>query len=178
MSTEPMTPSDVAIPDLVTCDASDLDFNQASSVQSNMPQDPVLQNAGWLWFNNLGVNNEAGVRLYEGETPLRVSQIRIFPADVSWRYGFSFATSVKTPLGKSIPTPSDWRYPGMARYGMVLFQVDAGQMKVWKILESDANTPQQITLNPSLDIYININDGKGSYGDNSGSFDIYIQPIR
>ncbi len=172
-----MTPSDVVIPDVVTCDASDLDFNLASSVQSNVPEDPVLQNAGWLWFNNLGVNNEVGVRLYKGNTSLRAGQIKIFPADVAWRYGFSFATSIRSALGKQVPTPADWRYPGMARYGLVVFQPEDQQIKVWKLTDSDFNTAQTLDLNPSSDIYVNINDGKGSYGDNSGSFDIYLQVI-
>ncbi len=169
------TPLEAGLPDVVSCDGSDLNFGLASSVQANTPEDEALQAAGWLWFNNIGVNNETGVRLYQGETPLRANQIQVFPSDVSWRYGFSFATAIREPLGKKLPTPSDWRYPGMARYGLVLFQPDPPQIKAWKLISSTVEAPQHITLDPNQDIFINVNDAKGSYGDNSGSLDVFIK---
>lgn len=168
----------VAVPDVILCDASDLDFSQAGSVQASSPKDPQLQSQGWLWFNNLGVSNEVGNLLYQGETPLRAGRIRIFTADVSWRYGFSFSTAIKTPLGRTFPTDEAWRFPGLFRYGIVLFQRQTDQtLRAWTVREATAETPQEIEIDSGLDLYCGINDVKGKFGDNSGSFDLYLQVL-
>jgi hypothetical protein len=166
-------------PDSVICNASDLDFKMVPSIDAITPKDTELAAIGWLWYNNLGVNNEVGSLLLGQAQPLRASRIKLFTADVSWRYGFSFSTAIKTSLGKNMPAPSDWRFPGLLKYGVVLYQrINEREIKAWKINETTAHAPQEIQLDPAADIFLNINDARGSYNDNSGSFDIYIQIIH
>jgi hypothetical protein len=162
------------LPTVVTCNGHDMDFSDVCSVQASRVDDPGLKN--WLLLNNLSVNNEPGNLIYLEETPLRASRILVFPDDVAWRYGFSFATAIKSPLGKKIPTSPEWRFGGLAKYGIVLYQKTSDQtLKAWQIQDTNAANPQEIELDPEQDIYVNVNDLKGSYGDNSGSFDLYIR---
>lgn len=162
------------IPTVVTCNGNDINFSDVCSVQASTVTDPTLKD--WILLNNLSVNSEPGNLLYLEDKPLRASRIRLFPDDVAWRYGFSFATAIKSPLGKMIPTSSEWRFAGLAKYGIVLYQKNSDQMlKAWQIQETTGVNPQEIELDPDLDIYVNVNDLKGSYGDNSGSFDLYIR---
>lgn len=176
MTLEQGIPETLSLPDAILCEGSDLDLTQVFRVQATQSQDPSLSN--WLWFNNISVNNEAGTQLYQAETPLRAHRIRIFASDVAWRYGFSFSTAVRTPLGRGTVTEAAFRFPGLFRYGLVLFQPQTnGQLKAWQISATSRETPQEIELNPDLDIHIAVNDDKGRYGDNSGSIDLYIQRI-
>ncbi|MGY2975588.1 hypothetical protein [Thermostichus sp. MS-CIW-37] len=162
------------IPRQITCDGSDLDWSQALAIEGIQPEEEALQ--AWMAFRDLRVNQEAGNILRWQGRPLRASRIRFFPRNVAWRYGFSFSTSIRSPLGKGIPTPEEWRYPGLCRYGIVLFQPNA-QLVAHQVFKSSPEQPQEVDLDPNLDIAFNINDAKGSYGDNSGSFDIYLQVV-
>lgn len=164
----------VSIPAQITCDASDLDWSQAFVVEGHRPEEEGLQN--WLGFQGLRVNQEAGNILHWEGQPLRASRIRFFVRNVAWRYGFSFSTGIKSPLGKGIPTPENWRYPGLSRYGIVLFQPKA-QLVAYQVQEASPEQPQEVELDPQLDIAFNVNDAKGSYSDNSGYFDVYVQVV-
>lgn len=165
-----------AIPEPITCDGSDLDLTQAFPIQATPSQDP--SHTGWLWFNNISVNNEMGTRLYQGEHPLRAGRIQIFATDVAWRYGFSFSTAVRTPLGRSTVTDEGFRFPGLFRYGLVLFQPQSdGQLRAWQISATHRDSPQNIDLDPNLDILVAVNDDKGRYGDNSGSVDLNVKVL-
>ncbi|MFS8969557.1 hypothetical protein [Synechococcus sp. 'PEA 65AY6A-5F PE A'] len=183
MSTQLVTPATLEllqvdltqVPPEITCDGSDLDWSQAVVIEGSQPQEENLQ--GWIAFCGLRVNHEAGNVLYWQGQPLRASRIRFFVRNVAWRYGFSFSTSIRSPLGKGIPTPSEWRYPGLCRYGLVLFQPNA-RLVARQVWESSPEQPQEVDLDPNLDIAFNVNDAKGSYGDNSGSFDIYVQVVN
>lgn len=163
-----------AVPVQITCDGSDLDWSQALVIEGNRPTEEGLQD--WLYFQELRVNQELGNILHWEERPLRASRIRFFVSNVAWRYGFSFSTGIKSPLGKGIPTPDGWRYPGLCRYGIVLFQPNA-QLVAHQVQEASPEQPQEVELDPNLDIAFNVNDAKGSYGDNSGSFDVYVQVV-
>ncbi|MEN9238133.1 MAG: hypothetical protein Q6K80_07965 [Thermostichus sp. DG_1_6_bins_120] len=162
------------VPQQITCDASDLDWSQALVIEGKRPEDEKLQ--GWIHFHGLRVNQELGSILHWEGRPLRASRIRFFVSDVAWRYGFNFSTSIKSPLGKGIPTPDNWRYPGLCRYGIVLFQPNA-QLVAHQVQEASLEQPQEVDLDPNLDIAFNVNDARGSYGDNSGSFDVYVQVV-
>jgi hypothetical protein len=182
MSTQLVTPATLEllqvdltqVPPEITCDGSDLDWSQAVVIEGSQPQEENLQ--GWIAFCGLRVNHEAGNVLYWQGQPLRASRARFFVRNVAWRYGFSFSTSIRSPLGKGIPTPPDWRYPGLCRYGLVLFQPNV-QLVARQVWESSPEQPQEVDLDPNLDIAFNVNDAKGSYSDNSGSFDIYVQVV-
>lgn len=163
-----------SIPAQITCDGSDLDWSQALVIEGSRPEEEGLQ--AWIVFRELRVNQELGNILYWEERPLRANRIRFFASNVSWRYGFSFSTGIKSPLGKGIPTPDNWRYPGLCRYGIVLFQPKA-QLVAYQVQEASLEQPQEVDLDPNLDIAFNVNDAKGSYGDNSGSFDVYVQVV-
>ncbi len=172
-------PAEMPLPEVITCDFSDLSFDRSPSVEAMEPKDPDLLSQGWLWFNNLGVNSETGTKLYRQGQPLRAAQIRVFAADVSWRYGFSFATLVKTPLGKKFIVDEAWRFPQLCRYGTILFQPTGNsRVTAWQLQEATVAQPQEITLNSTFDILVSVNDQKGKYADNSGSFDLYIQVVR
>jgi len=176
MALEQGTETTSALPDPITCDGSDLDFTQGFAVQAAAPQDSTLTD--WLWFNNISVNTEVGTQLYHGETLLKASRIQIFASDVAWRYGFSFSTAVRTPLGRNVTTDTGFRFPGLFRYGLVLFQPQAdGQLRAWQISATHRDSPQEILLDPNLEIRIAVNDDKGRYGDNSGSVDLYIRVL-
>jgi hypothetical protein len=58
----------------------------------------------------------------------------------------------------------------------VLFQPNV-QLVARQVWESSPEQPQEVDLDPNLDIAFNVNDAKGSYSDNSGSFDIYVQVV-
>jgi hypothetical protein len=163
------------IPQQITCDGSDLDWSQALVIEGIQPGEEALQ--AWMGFHGLRVNQELGNILRWQERPLRAGRIRFFVKNVAWRYGFSFSTGIKSPLGKGIPTPPEWRYPGLCRYGIVLFQPNA-QLVAHQVFEASLEQPQEVDLDPNLDIAFNVNDAKGSYGDNSGSFDVYLQVVR
>ncbi len=163
------------IPQQITCDGSDLDWSQALVIEGIQPGEEALQ--AWMGFYGLRVNQELGNILRWQERPLRAGRIRFFVKNVAWRYGFSFSTGIKSPLGKGIPTPPEWRYPGLCRYGIVLFQPNA-QLVAHQVFEASLEQPQEVDLDPNLDIAFNVNDAKGSYGDNSGSFDVYVQVVR
>ncbi|MDX2270875.1 MAG: hypothetical protein NW237_02860 [Cyanobacteriota bacterium] len=166
------------LPEMVSSDASDLDFSQASTVDGIEPEDADLKAGGWLWYNNLAVNNEVGNLLLKDGDPLKAGRIRFFISDIHWRYGFSFSTAIRSPLGKMIPTPDGWRFSGLLRYAIVLFQpISDKEVKAWRINESSRETPQEVILDFQQPIYFNINDSRGSYGDNSGSFDVYVQVV-
>ncbi|MGQ9837849.1 MAG: hypothetical protein ACUVRV_07750 [Cyanobacteriota bacterium] len=79
-------------------------------------------------------------------------------------------------MGKGSLPPDNWCYPGFCRYGIVLLQPKA-QLVVYQVQEAFPEQPQGVDLNPNLDTAFNINDAKGSYGDNSGSFDVYLQGV-
>lgn len=176
MTFEQGTSETVSFPDVIICDGSDLHVDQSFSIQATESKDPLL--SGWLWFNNLSVNNEAGTRLYQGDHPFRAARVRVFASDVAWRYGFSFTTSVKTPLGRNVVTPDSYRFPGLLKYGLVLFQRQPdSQLRAWQIAATDKEGAQEIELSSDLDILVGVNDDKGHYSDNSGSIDLYIQPL-
>ncbi|MEN9224273.1 MAG: hypothetical protein Q6L60_08660 [Thermostichus sp. HHBFW_bins_43] len=162
------------IPPQITCDGSDLDWSQALVIEGIQLQEEALQ--AWMGFHGLRVNQELGNILRWQERPLRASRIRFFVRNVAWRYGFSFSTGIKSPLGKGIPTPQGWRYPGLCRYGIVVFQPNT-QLVAHQVFEASPEQPQEVELDPNLDIAFNVNDAKGSYGDNSGSFDVYLQVV-
>lgn len=164
-----------SVPAQITCDSSDLDWSQALVIEGSRPEEEGLQ--AWICFRGLRVNQDLGNILRWEERPLRASRIRFFVNNVAWRYGFSFSTGIKSPLGKGIPTPDSWRYPGLCRYGIVLFQPNA-QLVAYQVQEASLEQPQEVDLDPNLDIGFNVNDAKGSYGDNSGSFDVYLQVVR
>lgn len=182
MFTQSATPATSGLPQMdltqvppeITCDGSDLDWSQAAAIEGTQPQEENLQ--GWIAFYGLRVNQEPGNILHWQGQPLRASRIRFFVKNVAWRYGFSFSTSIRSPLGKGIPTPSEWRYPGLCRYGLVLFQPNA-RLVARQVWESSPEQPQEVDLDPNLDIAFNVNDAKGSYSNNRGSFDIYVQVV-
>ncbi|NJK72776.1 MAG: hypothetical protein HC926_05920 [Synechococcaceae cyanobacterium SM2_3_60] len=98
-------------------------------------------------------------------------------ADVGWRYGFSFATAVRTPLGRGMAVDAAWRFPNLLRYGAILFQPqgDGDQIIAHQLTDSSLAEPQIIDLNPDWDVYVAINDQKQAYEDNNGSLDVYLR---
>ncbi|MEN9251245.1 MAG: hypothetical protein Q6L58_02245 [Thermostichales cyanobacterium BF3_bins_165] len=165
------------IPETITTDCAGLNWEQVSSLSPHPPQDANLAADGWLWFNNVAVNHEEGSLLLGFDNqPLRGQQLLVVALDVHWRYGFSFSTAIRSPLGKNMPTPEGWRFPGLARYGMVIYQVTGpDSLRAWQIHSDRVDSPQEICLNPQERIFVNINDQRGSYSDNSGSFDLLVK---
>ncbi len=169
--------SEISLPAPCTCAFDDLDLSQAPSINAMQPNIGDWQ--GWYWFNNIGVSPETGTQLFVNETPLRASRIQLVVTDVGWRYGFSFATAVRTPLGRGTAVDESWRFPSLLRYGAVLFQPqgDTNQVIAHQLTDSSAAEPQIIELNPEWDVFVAINDQKQAYEDNNGSIDVYLRVL-
>lgn len=164
------------IPNTVLADAVGLSFDQAHRLKAATPTQDGLQD--WLLFQQGRVAHEPGNVLYEGDAPLRASRIQAFPGLVGWRYGFNFTTNIHSALGKKVVTPDGWRFPGLARYGLVIYQpTPEGQLRAWTVWESKPENPQMIELDPNQNIYINVNDTRNAYGDNNGSFELFVKKI-
>lgn len=168
---------EIVLPDAATCVFDDLDLSQTASINAVTPSNGDWKD--WHWFNNIGVSNECGTQLFLHSQPLRAHQIKVIVTDVGWRYGFSFATAVRSPLGRGTHVDADWRFPGLFRYGAVIYQLheDSQTAIVYQLSESSLEAPQVINLNPDWDVFVNINDQKQAYHDNNGSLDLYLTVV-
>jgi hypothetical protein len=144
--------------------------DESAAVSSTMPS---LERDCYLWWNNLSVSYEGGTRLLglDGQ-PLRASYVKFHILDLKWQYSLDGPTSTITKAtGTDQPAPGDFVFPRMAQFGILIFQ------DTWcgRVVDGDNEMSIQ---HPERDILFNVNDRKGTYGDNGGSFDLNLQIVR
>jgi len=124
----------------------------------------------WVW-NNFPVNIEGGVILNTPQGRLRAREIEIEITDCHWRYSFDLnGSTILTPRGNRQQAGGGWFAPFHSQFGIVY--VNGG---IGTIYEGPNRYPIQ---KPDQDIRINVNDKKGTYSDNSGSFDLRVKVLR
>lgn len=125
---------------------------------------------GYLWWNNLSVSYEGGTRLFVADDkPLRASQVEFYIDDLSWQYAVN-GPRIIDPWGNGQQAPQDWFVPGMLQFGIIIFQ-----SRWWGRVDRGIN--RNAIQQPGEDILFNINDKRGTYGDNGGSFDLYLRVL-
>jgi hypothetical protein len=134
------------------------------------PKNRSLALDGYLWWNNLSVSYEGGTRLFVSEnTPLRANQVEFYIDDLSWQYAVN-GPRINDPWGNGQQAPGDWFVPGMLQFGVIIFQA-----RWWGRVDRGIN--RKAIQQPGEDVLFNINDKRGTYGDNGGSFDLYLKVL-
>ena len=131
------------------------------------PEEKEIREAGFSWYNNVGVNLNTTLLGTSGTT-----QISVFAGDIRWRYAFGNAPDVTSPQGDGGSGGAGWRFPNAHRFGIVIYQGN----NYWNVRSTSSTNPTVITgLSNTQNIIVTVNDTNGNYGDNNGAFDIYIR---
>lgn len=134
------------------------------------PMNRSLALDGYLWWNNLPVSYEGGTRLFIADgNPLRANQVEFYIDDLSWKYAIN-TPRINDPWGNGQQAPQDWFVPGMLQFGIIIFQ-----STWWGRVDRGIN--RSAIQKPGEDILFNVNDKRGTYGDNGGSFDLYLKVL-
>ncbi len=123
---------------------------------------------GYLFYMNNAVNYPGGCTLNgsEGST-----QISVYASHISWRYAVN-SEDVVSPTGDGGPAGGGWQYPNANRFGIVIYQGG----NYWNVTSTDPNNPTVITgISNTTPVGVAVNDTTGNYGDNWGSFDLYLR---
>jgi hypothetical protein len=130
------------------------------------PRNSKALDSGFGWYNNCAVNNVTDLLGSSGTTA-----ISVYADDVDWMYAFG-GPHVTSPIGDGGIAGDGWRFPNAQRFGIVVFQGN----NYWNVESTDPNNPTRITgLSNTTDILVTVNDTNGNYGDNGGSFDLYLR---
>ena len=139
--------------------------------------------AGPWWLTPaVEVNHAEGYRLNANGALFRATSIRVYAPDVNWKYKQGDdGTEIHSPTGHGRPAPDDFTCGGANMYGIVIYQKD-GNGQVFNVRNVEGFAEGNATLiqglNPFYDIYVNVNDGRGAYGDNGGYFKLVFQGIQ
>jgi hypothetical protein len=127
-----------------------------------------------LFYKHLPVNVEGGVRLLDFQSAnLRAKRIRAWVDDVAWRYAFGGPT-IDTPLGNGAGADANWVFPGFVQFHVILFQPGG----ITFHFNGTPGNEQEFVLDNTLDIIINVNDVKGTYGDNNGAYSLNVEVLE
>jgi hypothetical protein len=133
-----------------------------------------------LFYKHLIVTNERGVKL---EAPnggaLRASRIKIWVDDVYWRSGIG-GPPIVSPDGNGDQADTGWVFDTWLQLGILLFQREPQGLviSVQAVTADSLANAQECGLNNGLDILINVNDVKGTYGDNSGAYSLHLDMLQ
>ncbi len=131
------------------------------------PKSKALADAGYSWFNNVGVNTNVTLNGTAGSTA-----ISVYASDIDWSYAFGSSPRIESPAGEGGTAGGGWQFPNAHRFGIVIFQGN----NYWNVESTDPNNPTRITgLSNTTNIVATVNDTNGNYGDNWGSFDLYVR---
>ncbi|MCM1983213.1 hypothetical protein [Lyngbya confervoides] len=146
------------------------EFLEPNNAYAQEPPNRSLALDGYLWWNNLSVSYEGGTRLLVDNQPLRASQVEFYIDDLSWQYALN-GPRITDPWGNGQQAPGDWFVPGMLQFGIIIFQSNSWWGRV------DRGINRKAIQRPGEDILFNVNDKRGTYGDNGGSFDLYLKVL-
>jgi hypothetical protein len=136
-------------------------------LKSTKPLQEAVRTAGYGWYNNVGVNLNTTLTDTVGSTA-----VSVYAADIRWRYAFGSSPDVTSPTGDGGTGGAGWQFPNAHRFGIVVFQGS----NYWNVESTDPANPTKITgLSNTTPIVVSVNDTNGNYGDNSGSFDLYVR---
>jgi hypothetical protein len=105
---------------------------------------------------------------------LRASRIRVWCPKLLWFNDSTTASLQTSPLGDNRISGSDFNYPRMPEFGVVLFQ---SGLVVESIRGPDDTQALEIELSPAVDILVNVNDIVGGYPNNTGTFDLSFEVL-
>ena len=142
---------------------------------SKMVRDFQNKNKNILWYNNLNVNHEGGSRLLNAEKPLKVKKIRVWTSDVFWNFSNRPETVISSGKGLDLPANSEFRYPDLPPFCIVIYQVDGISSA---ITSSNSRDALILEMDELKDIFVCINDKRGRYSKNSGAFDLNIEVLE
>jgi hypothetical protein len=129
----------------------------------------------WLRYRHLAVNDfHYGNRLMLGSDALRAARIQIYVEDVLWRHDASPLAEVESPLGNRKPAEAFFRFPRLPEYSVVVWQ-EGGVIQT--LSSSCREHPDSARVDPSKDVYIQVNDILASHLDNSGAFDVWVRVV-
>lgn len=111
---------------------------------------------------------------YAGGTPIgdRATAVSVYISDLSWHFAGNSGV-ITNPAGNGQDAGSGWQYPNAKQFGIVLYQNNGNY---WQINGTSPSNMTRITglLNTSP-IYFAVNDTRGNYGDNWGSYIVCVQ---
>ncbi len=141
-------------------------FSSGPSVAPAVPVDQQALNAGFSWYNNVGVNLNTRLIGTSGTT-----QISVYARDIRWSYRFT-GPNIRRPEGNGGQGGDRYRFPLAHRMGITIYQGD----RYWNVTSMSANSPTVIAgLTNTEDVIVTVNDTNGNYSDNHGAFDIFVR---
>jgi hypothetical protein len=147
------------------------EFPSSAIVYAKEPLNKSLALDGYLFWNNIPVCYEGGVRLLVGDNnPLRASQVEFYIDDLDWTYAIN-SPRITSPSGDGNQAGEGWFAPGMLQFGILIFQANLWFGRV------DPGINRMAIQHPEKDILINVNDIRGTYGDNGGAFDLFLKVL-
>jgi hypothetical protein len=110
----------------------------------------------------------------ENNQPLHVSQVRVWAPRVLWRSSAS-SPFITVPQGLGTPAPGNYLFPGFNNEGIVIYQPIGGIAQ--NVLATTQQAAQSFQFSNGFDIYANVNDARGGYGDNNGDFTLALEVL-
>ena len=129
--------------------------------------------ASFLYWTACPVNYQGGLRLFTGGSVLRASRIKVYAFNVKWRYAANSET-ITSPTGNGKTSGGGFVYPGAKEFGLVIRQPGESANQ---ISSQSLGSPDNFSLVNTKDIYVDVNDTNGNYGDNWGCFSIGIEVV-
>ncbi len=125
----------------------------------------------FVTYGHMGVNFEGGVKLGGG---FSASKVEVYVDDIQWYNGPNDdgGPAITSPLGNNVVSGNDFVYPEFYQLAIVLRQDDG---TVQRVDSTDPANPNGFAIEPSLPLYFAVNDVKGTYGDNWGSYKVFIK---
>ncbi|MEB3200557.1 MAG: hypothetical protein VKK62_08540 [Synechococcaceae cyanobacterium] len=145
------------------------DLPQPCLCDAQEPESRLLALQGFRRWNNLPVCYEGGVKLLLDGAPLRANGVEFLIEDLSWTNGLNLPR-IQDPWGNGKAAPEGWFASGMLELGIVIFQ------SRW-VGRVDPGLNRVAIQKPDQDILFNVNDKRGTYGDNGGSYDLLLRVL-
>lgn len=134
----------------------------------------------WFDFDALAVDSFNGSWLHLHGRPLKARTIAVAARNVAWkpspqsslviRRSHAWAVDYNHP--GTLPNIFPFRFPGLPAHSIVIYQPGSGLAHA---VNSDCiDHPDVVSLDPSQDVWVLVNDRSLDYADNTGSFSLSV----